>query len=289
MKKWQSLLQNYTPPGAVINTKHVNGMVPAENGIDAKSKPSLSVASTPIFPNTNGSGSSNVSQLIDANQKSIRLKQQFCSATVQSTVRPSSSTITNSAPHPISADCRHKMVHTNTTVVTFVHPPPEPMPSSLIVSISRHSVKLKEQSLIPGIHISSDESNTENSHVTAEDTLLGVMNVPHDYCKLLSDRNLELFDIKSEPSTGKHTPVDEIIAADGYLLDMNMDYNSIVSAMSEADNVFNTEDLSGHNDGCHVEGIDGFFSCEGMWCDWTQPIPPKDEDSVVVLPYVYID
>ena len=287
MKKWQSLLQSYTPPGGVPNTKHINGMVPVENGIDAKSKSSLPVSSGPIFPNTNSSGSSNVSQFVDVNQNSVKLKQQFCSATVQSAVRPSSST-TNSAPHPISADCRHKVVHTNTTVVTFVHPPPEPMPSSLIVSISRHSVKLKDQLLIPCIHISNDD-NTENSHVTTDLPKDTLFDAPCGY-NLVSDRNLdELLGIRSEPSTGKHTPVDEIISNDSYLLDMNMDYNTIVSAMSEVDNVFSNEDLAGHNDGTHVEGVDGFFSCEGMWCDWTQVIPPRDEESVVVLPYVYID
>lgn len=293
MKKWQSLLQNYTPPSGVTNSKHVNGLVPVENGIDAKSKSSLPISSGPILPNTNGSGSSNASQFVNVNQKSVNLKQQFCSATVQSAVRPgSSSTTTNSAPHPISADCRHKVVHTNTRVVTFVHPPPEPMPSSLIVSISRHSVKLKDQLLIPCIHISGDDDNTKNSHVTADDTLFDdpIMNLPCSYNSLVSDRNLdELLGIKSEPSTGKHTPVDEIISNDSYLLDMNMDYNTIVSVMSEVDNVISNEDLAGHNDGTHVEGVDGFFSCEGMWCDWTQPIPPRDEESVVVLPYVYID
>ena len=288
MKKWQSLLGNYTPTSGVVNSKHVNGMVPTENGIDAKSKPALPTSSSSILPSTNNSSTA---PFVDANQKSLKLKQQFCSANVQTAVRNATS---NSAPHPISADCKHKVYHMNTTVVKFVHPPPEPMPSSLIVSISRHTVKLKEEPAIPQIHISTDDS-TENSHVTADINLCSIpedtpfdahfMDTSSNYNNFLSGRNLdELLGIKSEPSTGKHTPVDEIISSDGYLLDMNIDYNSI---MQEADRVFNSEDLT--HVGTKVEGIDGYFSCGGTWCDWTRPIPAKDEESVVVLPYVYID
>ena len=285
MKKWQSLLGNYTPTSGVVNSKHVNGMIPTENGIDAISKPALPTSSGTILNN-----SSDTVPFVDASQKSLKLKQQFCSANVQ---RPNSNATSNSAPHPISADCRHKVYHTNTTVVKFVHPPPEPMPSSLIVTISRHTVKLKEQPTIPFIHISADDS-TENSHVTAfsvpEDTPFDAhfMDTPSNYNNFLSSRNLdELLGIKSEPSTGKHTPVDEIISSNGYLLDMNMDYSSI---MLEADHVLNSEDLTECLDvGSKLEGIDGYFSCIGTWCDWTQPIPAKDDESVVVLPYVYID
>lgn len=293
MKKWQSLLQTYTPLGGAVNSKHINGMIPAENGIDAKSKPTLPVSSGPIFPNTNSSGGS-TAVFVDANQKNVKLKQQLCSANLQAAIRPNSNTTSNSAPHPINADCRHKMHQMNTTVVTFVHPPPEPMPSSLIVSISRHSVKLKDQSGTPCICIST-EDNTENSHVTPNvpgDTLFDApfLDVPPNYSNLASDANLDEFlGIKSEPSTGKHTPVDEIISNNSYLLDMNMDYNSIMLAMSEADHVFSSEDFTEHRDDTKVEGIDGFFSFRGTWCDWTQPIPPRDEESVVVLPYVYID
>ena len=289
VKKWQSLLGNYTPTSGVVNSKHVNGMIPAENGIDAKSKQTFPTLSGSILPNTNNSSS-----FVDANQKSLKLKQQLCGANVQIAVRPNNNATSNSAPHPISADCKHKVYHTNRTVVKFVHPPPEPMPSSLIVSISRHTVKLKEQPTIPFIHISTDDS-TENSHVTAninscsvpEDTPFDAhfMDTSSNYNNFLSGRNLdELLGIKSEPSTGKHTPVDEIISSDGYLLDMNIDYSSI---MLEADRVFNSEDLT--HVGTKVEGIDGYFGYGGTWCDWTQPIPAKDEESVVVLPYVYID
>lgn len=286
VKKWQSLLQNYTPLSGAINSKHVNGTIPAENGIDANSKSAIPTSSGSIVPDMN-----NNSTFIDSNQKSLKLKQQLCSANVQTTVRPNSNATSNSAPHPISADCRHKIHQTNTTLVTFIHPPPEPMPSSLIVSISRHSVKLKNQSTIPCIHISED---TENSHVTTN-APGGTLFDPHFMCapsKLVSDRNVEeLLGIKSEPSTGKHTPVDEVILNDSYLLDMdvNMDYNSIMWAVSEADRVFNSEDLSEHHDSGKLEGVDGYYSYKGTWCDWTQAMPPKDEESVVVLPYVYID
>ena len=290
MKKWQSLLGNYTPTGGAVISKHVNGMVPSENGIDTKSKTALPIPSGSIIPN-----SGSAVPFVDVSQKTLKVKQQLCSASPQAMARPNSNTTSNSAPHPISGDCRTKMYHTNTTVVTFVHPPPEPMPSSLIVSISRHLVKLKEQSTIPYIHISSEDDNTEHSHVTNNanscniptDTLFDAhfMGTPFNHNNLMSGRNLDdLLGIKSEPSTGKHTSVDEIISSDGYLLDMNMDYSSI---MREADNVFNSEDLTLHHD--KEEGIDGYFSCRGMWCDWTQPIPPKDDESVVVLPYVYID
>ena len=291
MKKWQSLLGNYTPTSGVVNSKHVNGMVPSENGIDAKALP---IPSGSIIPNTSTSV-----PFVDMNQKTLKVKQQLCSASVQAMARPNTNATSNSAPHPISGDSRTKMYPANTTVVTFIHPPPEPMPSSLIVSISRHLVKLKEQLTIPYIHISTEEDNTENSHVTTNattnanschiptDTLFDshFMDTPSNYNNLMGGRNLdELLGIKSEPSTGKHTPVDEIISSDGYLLDMSMDYSSI---MLEADNVFNSEDLTLHHD--KEEGIDGYFSCKGTWCDWTQPIPPKDDESVVVLPYVYID
>lgn len=292
VKKWQSLLQNYTPvSGSIVNSKHVNGMMaPAENGIDTK--PTLPISSGSNLSNTNTSGSGTAS-FVDVNQKSVKLKQQLCSTNLQATVWPHSTT-SNSAPHPIGVDCRHKVLHTNTTVVTFVHPPPEPMPSSLIVSISRHSVKLKDHSSYPCINISTGD-DMDNSLVTANipgDTPFDAhfMDMPSSYNNLVSERNLdELLGIKSELSTGKQTPVDEIISSDSYLLDMNMDYNSIMSAMSEVDRVFNNEELAESHDIAKVEGVDGFFSCRGTWCDWTQPIPSRDEESVVVLPYVYID
>lgn len=268
-------------------------MASAENGIDGKSKVALPSSSSSVLPNTNNSGSS-TGLIVDTSHKSIKLKQQLCSVNVSPAIQPITTT-SNSAPHPISADYRHKVHYTNTTIVTFIHPPPEPMPSSLIVSISRHSVKLKDNSTIPCIHIMTDD-NTDNSHVTMN---ISSCNGPGDilfdahstdtssnYNNLVSDRNLdELLGIKSEPSTGKITPVDEIISSNGYLLDMNMDF---MFAMTGDDHVFSSENLAKH-DSTRVEGIDGFFSCKGTWCDWTQPIPPRDEDSVVVLPYVYID
>jgi len=291
VKKWQSLLQNYTPLGSVINsTKHVNGMASAENGIDGKSKLAMPSSSGPVLPSTNNSSSSS-GLIVDASHKNLKLKQQLCDVNVPPAIQPITTT-SNSAPHPISADYRHKVHHTNTTVVTFIHPPPEPMPSSLIVSISRHSVKLKDNPTIPTIQ----DDNTDNSHVTTKinscngpgDVLFDAhfMDTPLNYNNLVSDRNLdELLGINSEPSTGKITPVDEIISSDGYLLDMN---NDLMLAMTGDDRVCNSEDLA-KNYGTRVEGIDGFFNCKGTWCDWTQPIPPRDEDSVVVLPYIYID
>lgn len=266
-------------------------MVPAENGIDTKSKPTLPSSSS-TMPNTNNK--TNTGPLIDAIHKSVKLKQQLCSVNVQS----SFNTTSNSAPHPISSDYRHKVHHSNMTVVTFVHPPPEPMPSQLIVTISRHCVKLKdEQANIPSfpcIHVSSDES-ADNTHVTyansCSDTLFDAhfMDTSSSYNNIVSDKNLdELLGIKSEPSTGKVTPVDEVISTNAYLLDMNMDYNSFMSTIAEDDHIFNSEGLP-KSDSNKVEGVDGFFSCRGTWCDWTQAIPSRDEDSVVVLPYVYID
>lgn len=278
-------------------------MVPAENGIDAKPKPAMPTpsGSNSILPNMNNSSSSGTPPLVDPYQKSLKLKQQFCSANKLIAVQPNSNATSNSAPHPISADHSHRVHHTNTTLVTFVHPPPESMPSSLIVSISRHSVKLKDNSNIPCTRISNDDG-TENSHVATnvnpdsfnvpENTLFDApfMDTPSNYNNMVSDRNLdELLGIKSEPSAGEITSVDEIIATDGYLLGMNMDYNSFMLAVAEDNRVFNSEDLTKHHDGTKVEGIDGFYSCIGTWCDWTQPIPPKDDESVVVLPYVYID
>jgi len=272
VKKWQNLLPT------ALHLKPPNGVtLPVENGVDKK--PGLVTVTTTVLPNTNNSSSS-ISGSINS-KKSLKLKEQLNSNALL--YQPAiSSTVTNSAPHPINASTHLKVHRTNSTLVTFIHPPPEPMPSSLIVNIGRHSVKLKsDNASIPSLSVSSE--NTEGFSLISPPVEFG--STPDMFGSVdpdimdMSTFGDDLLDIgKSQTSTGRITPANETIQANNYLLDMS--YENLTSK----DNQLFSEDGKGR-----VEGVDGYFSNRGAWCDWTQPIPPNSDDSVVVLPYVYID
>ena len=260
--------------------------LPVENGVDKR--PGLVTAT--VLPNTNNSSSS-----ININsKKSLKLKEQLSSnALYQPTT---SSTVTNSAPHPINASAHLQVHRVNSTLVTFIHPPPEPMPSSLIVNIARHSVKLKsDDTSIPSISVSSE--NTEGFSLISPPAEFGstpdmfgsvdpyIMDMLSSYDNNKTFEDDDLLDIgRSQTSTGRITPADETIQANNYLLDMS--YDNLTSLKPKNNQLFNADNVDGKS---RIEGVDGYFSNRGAWCDWTQPIPPDSDDSVVVLPYVYID
>ena len=269
--------------------KQPNGTtIPVENGVDKR--PGL--VTTSVLPNTNNSSSS-FSGSVNS-KKSLKLKEQL---TGSSLYHPTitSSTVTNSAPHPINASTHLQLHHTNSMLVTFVHPPPEPMPSSLIVSIARRSVKLKSDNVsIPSLSVSSENTDgfslvsppaefggTPDMFGSVDPYIMDMLST-YDSSKTFED---DLLDIsKSQTSTGRITPAEETIQANNYLLDMS--YDNLTSLKKKDSQLFHVDSVDGKG---KIEGVDGYFSNEGAWCDWTQPIPPKSDDSVVVLPYVYID
>jgi len=266
-----------------LTLKHPNGAtLPVENGVEKR--PGLAAVTASILPNTNNSSSS-LSSMVS--KKSLKVKEQFNNNLLYQPTT-TSSTVTNSAPHPFNTGTRLQVHRANSTVVTFIHPPPEPMPSSLIVSISRHSVKLKsDNTSIPSISVSdytegfslisppAEFGSTQDVFGSVDPSIMDMLST-YDSSKTFEDDDLLDIGKSQASSTGRITPADETILANNYLLDM--DYSTLT-----AKDVHNVDSRD------KTEGVDGYFSSKGVWCDWTQPIPPKSDDSVVVLPYVYID